>query len=296
MRTFLPVTLVLVLLCPALPVEASGRANAAEDVTPAEAEARLERLTKLLRTSKSTNAEIVSALDEVAEAYGTAGSDARARDAWRKRADTQLLKALGRWNSPRGKDATGNLSGETAIHAAKIIGDVGAHLDAKGRAALSNRVRRYVDSTSFAKARKLGMSQEQLDATFDAIGRLGDPAALAWYEKHFMRTDQRQLPVLQAAHKSLVRFSDVPGTLRHAMVRELITRYAGVETQAQQGNTVAERAAKRFWDELKLVTIPALQHFAGKPTNDEGEALATVADFRRWFREHKSVKKAPWRD
>ena len=288
--------LILAATVPARSAQAAEQKQAAEDVTPAEADARLELLTKQLRSSKSTVIDLTAALDDVAEAYATAGKDAKARDAWRKRADQQLVKALARWKSPRGKDAEGNLHQDVAIRAAKVLGDVAKHLDPKAQASLSARVRGYVDGRSFDRALKLGISQDQLDATFAAVGRIGAPDALPWYEKHFMRTDLRQLPVLLAAHKSLVLFQAVPGKLRHMMVDQLITNYASVETQAEQGNTVAERAAKRFWDELKLYTIPALQHFAGKPTKENGEALATVAAFRAWFREHKKVNRAPWVD
>lgn len=302
MRRFPHRTLILglalawALALPALPAMAAEHQQAADDVTPAEAEERLATLTRLLRSSKSTTLDLTDAIDGVAEAYATAGKDARARDAYRKQADVQLVKALARWKAPRDRRAEGNLHEEVAIRAAKALGDVAAHLDAKARKSLFGRVRAYVDGGQFKNALKHGVSGAQLDATFAAIGHIGAPEALPWYEKQFMRTDLRLLPVLVAAHKSLVLFKDVPGKLRHMMVDELITNYASVETQAQQGNTVAERSAKRFWDELKLHTIPALQHFAGKPTNEDGEALATVAAFRVWFREHKRVNRAPWTD
>ena len=280
----------------ALAAEASGEAQTSEEVTALEATARVDALTKLLRTSRSENIDVIAALDEVAEAYESAGADARARSAYRKRAEAQFLRALGRWKSPRGKGAKGNLHERAAVHAAKVLGDVAAHLDAKERKVLSTRVRKVIDNDLFAKRIKLGMSQDQLEATFAAVGRIGDPSSLAWYEKHHMRTSSVQLPVLIAAHKSLGLFVNVPGRWRHAMVKALTKNYVSVEAQAEQGNTVAERSAKRFWDELKLHTIPALQQFAGKPTNEEGEALVTVAAFREWFRARKNANRAPWLD
>ena len=46
---------------------------------------------------------------------------------------------------------------------------------------------------------------------------------------------------------------------------------------------------------VENVTVPALQHFAGKPTNAKGEALATVRAFQVWWRSHRKPGDAAWK-
>jgi len=273
----------------------AGELRATEDLTAVEAKGRLATLKRVLRSRRATTLEIRSALSEVAEAYGSVGEDARARDAFRKQADPLFVKALVRWKSPRGT-TTGNLHETNCIHAAHLIGQVALSLDAKARRSLSRRVQSAIGGTLLKHHEPEDISQTQLDASFAAVADISAPTALDWYLKEFMHTKIGELRVLAAAHKSLVLFRDVPGVRRRAVVKAIIDRYAGVESRAHHGHSVSERAAKRFWDEMKLYTIPALQHFAGGPTNDKDEALATVKAFQAWWRDHKKTSDAIWRD
>ena len=59
---------------------------------------------------------------------------------------------------------------------------------------------------------------------------------------------------------------------------------------------VADRAAKRTWDRLRTATVPVLQHYAGQPTNDEGQALSTVGEFQAWWHDHKELRDPAWKD
>ena len=48
------------------------------------------------------------------------------------------------------------------------------------------------------------------------------------------------------------------------------------------------------WDAVRTDAIPLLQYVTGLPVGPDGTALATVADFRTWMREHDHPGKAPW--
>jgi hypothetical protein len=294
----LPLSLALLtaLVVGAIPTAAASGTGAAEGVTPVEATSRLATLSKVLRASaKATPGEVRSALDDVAAVYGTAGADAKEANKFRKQANALFLKALTRWKSPRGADAP-NRHEAGCIRAAEILGDAAGSLDGKARAVLSRRDQGAIDNPLLKKHAAADISQEQLDASLAAVARLNSPKALDWYIKEFMHTKLAELRVLVAAHKSLRLFRDVPGVKRHAVVKAIIDRYAGVESRAHQGNSVSERAAKRLWDELRLHTVPALRHFAGSPTDAKGNALATVKAFQAWWRDHKKPKDAVWRD
>ena len=100
-----------------------------------------------------------------------------------------------------------------------------------------------------------------------------------------------------AAHQAMVLYKDIPGKLRYEVCAQFVKVYGSVESQAEQSsNDPAVLAKKRFWDDIKTYTIPVVQHFAGKPTDADGNALATMADFTAFMREHKNARKAPWAD
>ena len=58
-----------------VPADALAGAGDADDATVADADARLARLTALLRTGKSTRIDLVAAIDAVAESYATVGEN-----------------------------------------------------------------------------------------------------------------------------------------------------------------------------------------------------------------------------
>lgn len=194
-----------------------------------------------------------------------------------------------------------NIRDDMNTKAARILGEMGPFLDAKGRKVLSKKIVQAVEK-KLTKVKTHTVSTDHLEATFEALGKLNDPATLMWMLKNYSHTKDNEKMFLVAAHKALVLFKDVPGKLRYEVCATFTKSYAGVEAQAEQSSNDAKlQAKKRFWDDIKTSTIPVVQYFSkgadGNPAADaEGNALAKMQEFQSWMRDHKSMKRAPWVD
>ena len=147
------------------------------------------------------------------------------------------------------------------------------------------------------KVKTHDVNSEHLAAAFASLGKLNDEKALVWMlDKHCHANEVKKQYII-AAHKAMIIFTAMPGKLRHEVVSQFVKVYGGVELQAERSSTdPKDLAKKRFWDDIKTDTIPVAQYYAGKPTDADGNALASMADFTAFMRKHKNMRKAPWAD
>jgi len=209
-------------------------------------------------------------------------------DAWRRKATSQLLRALAyRMRGPRGPI----VREDVGIHAAKVMA-------ATGEVSLWKSIRKDLQVKVFKQ--RLDVSQPYLDAVFETIARLGDPEALSWMADEYVHTrasPDREVDQLIAAQKTFLLFplEKIPSSMRYDIVRKMVTLYAGTESTARQSsNDPAMVTIRRFWDRIRNGAIAAVQHLTGTPRNEDGQALSTMLEFQRWFRDHKSARDPVW--
>lgn len=307
--------LALVVTCTGVVTPAVAAPDAvAPAVEFSEAERDLATLRKNLRSSKSLDDEIIRYMNLVATAHVNMAvpEDAAAQakfekvlSKYRHDAELLMLKAL-RLKKLRKKV---NLRTDVNVHAAKVIGQLadaypGAE-GAKPRAHLSNHLRNEIRGLQGAKH---DVHADVLEAALASLAMLGDIKSLDWMLDEFSHTKAVEVDWLVAAHKAMVKFpvkpdessgrAFAPGRMRQAIVNKFITIYTAVETAANtSSNDAGILAKKRLWDRMKSHTIPVLQHFAHAPRDPAtGAAYATMKEFQRWFRDHRSLRRAPWRD
>lgn len=189
-----------------------------------------------------------------------------------------------------------NLRDDVNTKAATILGDMAPYLDKKGRKDLSKKIMQTIEK-KMTKVKGYDISTDTLDAAFAALGKLNDPASLAWMAKNYTHANDNRKEYLIAAHKAMVLFTGIPGKLRQEVCAAMVKTYAGVESQAQQVSADPKITAKKdFWDAIKTYSIPVLQYFANKPEDEEGVPMAEVKQFQDFMRDHRSLKKEPWVD
>ena len=316
----LPVTLAILLLSGL----AGLAAPAADPIDLETAKSDLARLQTSLKSRKSVSEVIAGDLDAVRDAYhnlaappppvleeipaDASDEDKAALEKENKKRKEEHEKEMGKFERDKEKfkkdaeklfikalklqkihaSTNRNIRDDVNVKAAQIIGDTGTQKLAKA-------VQKAIDTTFF-KA-KYDVPTQLREEAFAALGKLNDMDSLAWMLDEFVHTKETEAEWMSAAHKAMVLFTDVPGKLRHAIVQDMVKTYAGLETQAKQNSPdVKIQAAKRLWDQIKNDVIKVVQYFAGAPLNDEGEALATMEEFARWFRAHKKPNRAPWKD
>ncbi len=189
-----------------------------------------------------------------------------------------------------------NIRDDVNTRAAKILGEMAPLLDDKGRKDLSKKIMQAIEK-KMTKVKTHDVNTEHLEAAFEALAKLNHMSSLQWMTKNYTHSNEVQKDYLVAAHKAMVNYKNVPGKYRYEVVAEMVKTYTGVELQAEQtSNDPKVQQKKRFWDEIKTYTIPAVQYFAGAPQDDQGQALAEMKQFEKWLRKNKNPKKAPWVD
>lgn len=150
------------------------------------------------------------------------------------------------------------------------------------------------------KAKNYDPTELFLEKAFGALGTLNQMDSLEWMIEEFTHTKAsppKEVMKLSAAHKAMVVFKGVPGKIRYQLVDEMVKSYAGVESQAETSSTdAAVLAKKRFWDRIKNDVIKVMQYYTGEPQDEEGQVIARMEGFQRWFRDHDNKRRAPWVD
>jgi hypothetical protein len=298
----------LLLLAPA--------ARAGSAVTLESARSDLSELEHLLGDRHSANKDIVTYLDLVfRNARNLKGPDALPDDAsdearkahekavadfekdrsdfWGDAVDAALdaLKEVqARRDEPNARE-------EVNVRAAELLGASSDLLEGtRERHRLARRIQRVAQRWMKAHYTE---GEPAYTAAFSALAGLGDLDGFSWLVDKFMYTRKRPEDVaqLRAAHRALAKFRKVPGDLRLKLVKTMIHTYAGVEALAVQSTTdTSALASRRFWNQIRDVTIPLLQRYAGYPKHENGKALATMQEFMVWFRDHENPHRAPWTD
>lgn len=256
----------------------------------------LQYLDHVFTNYKSLKYEDKPAEDAGAEAI-KAWEDGKAKfdknlDKYRKKAQKLILKIM---TLVKVQSET-NVRDPVNIHAAKILGEMAPFLDEKGRSDLSKSIVRSIDKR-LTKVKTHELNTDLLDAAFAALGALNDVGSLKWMLDEHCHANEVQKFYIIAAHKAMVLFKNVPGKLRKEICDHFVKFYGSVEAQAEKSSTdPKDLAKKRFWDDIKTYTIPVVQYYAGKPTKDDGSALATMLEFDDFMRQHKNARKAPWVD
>lgn len=318
---------VLALSCNGAFAEQPAAAPATQPtVALSEAAMDLERLEAALKNKKSINDEINQYLDLVAghfariappEAPAALAADAdeetkathaaavaehdkavqkfdRDLAAYRDR----VVKAIFRAFKTTDVKKETNLRDEVNRKAAQSLGALTAAWPGedglKQREDVSRDLRKSIDELHKAK---WNLSTDVLGEAFGAVGSLNTPQGLAWMMKEYTHAKNNEVIWLVAAHKAMVKFTEVEGSVRYELVELFVRTYAGVESAAEKSSSdPKDQSKKRFWDDIKTATIPVVQYFSGNPTNEENVALATMREFEDWFRDHKNPRKAPWTD
>ena len=319
-----PVSLCLALLAlfcvlvPAAPAfaEAKDMPKAVEGIT---AMNDLTSLETFVKKKKSTDDDINGFLNSVAEAYNNIEKPEKPADdaseeekkvyatalkrhgaqqaEFNKKAEKIILKCFNLVKLSRDKES--NLRSDVNRTAALVISNLAPRMTEDQREKFSAKLIKSLDGLAKAKYK---VNADALEAGFAALGHMKLIKSLEWMADEFIHTKNSddQIVRLIAAHKAMVMFphADTPGKLRYAIVKEMVKTYSGTETQSEQTtNDKNVQAAKAFWDRVRVDAIKVLQHFAGETAQTEdGQVFNRVNDFEAWFREHKSAKKAPWKD
>ncbi len=321
-RTFRRSALALLaLFCVALPAvpafaEAKEAPKAVEGIT---AMNDLVSLEGYVKKKKSTDDDINGFLNSVSDAFNNIEAPEKVADDaseeekkiyatafkryegqqadFNKKAEKIILKCFGLVKLSRDKKS--NLRFDVNRTAALVITGLAPRMTDGQRKSFSTKLMKSLDG--LAKA-KYTVSAERLEAGFAALGTMRTEASLEWMAEGFIHTKNSddQIVRLIAAQKAMVMFpnAETPGKLRYAIVKEMVKTYSGTETQSEQTtNDKNVQAAKAFWDRVRVDAIKVMQHFAGETAQtEEGQIFNRVNDFSAWFRDHKNVKKAPWKD
>ena len=297
----------LALLALAIPAQAAA-------VAPEEAGRDLEQLAAYVKKKKSLNDDLVEYLKAVSAAYNNFEMPAQPAEdasedekkAWvteKKKAD----KAQSDFNKKAKKlifkcltlqriDRSGstNLRDDVNIRSAEIVGELAKVMDESDRKDTSKRLIKSIESLKKAKYQ---VNADHLDAMFAALGLLNEASSLEWMLEEYSNTNNADDAIVSliAAHKAMVLFTDMPGSLAYEISDEFTKTYSSVESQAEQSSTDKNvQAAKRMWDRIRVYTIRVVQYYAKEPTDEEGQALNTMETLYYWFKDHKNKRKAPW--
>jgi hypothetical protein len=325
-------------LVAAVPARATG--EPVESTTAFEELQRLAA--QLKRHRNYVNEELIATMNAVAAAYGNIRqpeapakpedeSDEAAMKAWRD-AQREHETQMRRWDENDKKfrkeaisllldalvivQAKNNVTERTEVNrqAARLIGQLladpgDAEKDSpeaeRARKTTSRNLIQIVSRGPLNNPRDHQVNRDLVEDVFATMASLNDTDTLQWMLKSFTHTrDQPEgvLHQLVAAHKAMVLFKNVPGSLRYAVVQEFLKTYPATEGTAKESSTDNKKlAVKRFWDSVKTDTVRVLQYYATAPGADgppskEGVALASMAEFQEWFRGHNNVRRPPWVD
>lgn len=302
-------------LLPALLIALFAFPAYAED--PDQAEKDLSQLEQFIKKKRRTIPEdYLAYLDAVKKAYGNFNQPPKPADDaseeekkayesemksvlkrqadFDKKSEKAIFKCLSILRTDR--SGTTNELDEVNIRAAKTIGELAGTMDDKKRDSVSKKVMKQIESLDKAKH---DVRSDLLEQLFGTLAQLNRPVALTWMVDNYIHTKSREEDVLRlvAAHKAMVQFKDVPGKIRYAVCKDMITTYSSVESQAEQSsNDPNIRAKKQFWDRIRVDAIKVVQFYGAEPQDEENQVINTMGGFQQWWRRVKAPKNALWKD
>lgn len=178
------------------------------------------------------------------------------------------------------------------VKSAALIGQLADELTARQSKRMAKRVRRMMERLPRAR---YDVESEYIDALAMLLARLGHESSIEFLKDEYLRTEERMIPYIRAAMRSIASFETISPKMRHALVEEAVVRYAPLETAANTStNDSATIAKKRVWDQIRTDVIQMMQAAARTPMDAERRALNTVKQFQDWLRDHDNYRKAPW--
>ncbi len=264
-------------------------ANAADPMPPEKAKAILDDAKARLKDRKANYNDIEAALIELSKAH------AASRDAkYRRAAEKQLLRAF--LLTKKDRRTGGNLRANVNAFAGELLAKTAKVLDRKEAKALSAKVRAGIKDVR-KRWDEEWWNADHIEAGFAALAALNDHAVLMGLSDEYVHTKSREVVFVVGALKALPSFQGVPGKTRRYVCDRLRKTYIGMELVADRlNNSASDAAVKRVWDQLRTYVIPAMQHYAGRPVNEKGEALSSMREFRVWWNDHKSLRDPAWQD
>ena len=268
-------------------------------------DSRLEDLERLLGHAKSTDAELIAAIDAVALACADLAPDADARERKRFRdgAATALLKAL---RLEHVDEATKrNERNEVQLAAARAL----RHVDRDKAQDLMRVLEQHI-----LKDRDYGVDPSFYDAVFDPLVRLQAKGTFEWLLDKAVNpdtaTDSRNQAV--AGIDALLRLP-CTGEQRCAAVKRLLAIYQSYAYQVEDvsfdvagfrsGRTSFAQNAGAYWETVRPTVLRALRELSTDPRTglppldlDTKGEIPTLGRHKVWFGQNKTLGHAPWID
>ena len=270
--------------------------------TPLEAAwQRVERVEDLLEDDEAAAGEVAGALEQLVagteEATAWVPDDAP-REVGRslERLHGEVIDLLLEGLLEADRDGAGrNRRASLNEAAATLLGRTPRFVRAeRDRARLSRRIVRALQRL---QRNRPEAEVAVYEGAFVALARLGSPRGLAWLidEQIHTRKQPEEVARLGAALRGLRQATAMTGRQRFGLFEQLRRHYMAVESLARTSSAdVNSQAAARFWGQIQADAIGLAQWAARYPTNEEGEALASMAELVDWFRDHDDVQRAPW--
>ena len=289
----------------------SPSAHAEGDVPFAEVQVHVQHLAERMKDARTGNEDLVASIAAIEASFFRLdpGLQPEAVKAWQEEALDQLFRALTvvRYDARTKENTRNDVNLRAAVALGNLLGspDLAVHREPKELARLrADRARGLRGAITVAFAKPTGNREYEvppavLDATFTALGKTNDRAALEWLLAEYMHTrsgyfeESRLLP----AHRAMLLFTNVPGRLRHAIARQVIVSYRGTAAGAADNPAVG----KAFWDRIKFGVVELFKHYAtgpggGPPETGKGEVINTIEELHIWWRHHDDPTRAPWLD
>ena len=294
------------------------RRSRALEILLEDAHDRLDVLEGLLRGEEPRSYEIIPLLKRVPDEYAELRTAQAARGPWARERGDALAEYL--------------RSAEACILAAFQMDDIHTYqldenspprglngmteLNVVAAEALAETGNRDLAGTLIDEFRKMQaherfeICEEVLKAVIEATRTLDPEAAFAWLTQDFVDSDSKPrnwVDLKIVAHRAMLKFDaeKVPGATRFELVRRLLAAYVGTERRVREtrdegpADDKLETAliqAEMFWEKIGPSVIDAIRHFAGHPTDKQGQRLESLGQLQAWLTDHQDLGSPPWSD
>ena len=212
------------------------------------------------------------------------------RAAWRARLDELLAHGFKRCNEPHA-----SATESVAVLIAETVGRGGAGAAKQLRSKLPRAARGRLEDMP---------STRRYDAALRAVGTAGGPDMVSWLMQHIsVKHERRPIRMTRAALLGLASVTSAPGASRRDAVRVLMKRLASLEKDAHADDDDLQAELDRLhWQALETRVIDALVNLCRDPETGHVPTFSadggrpTLRVIRQWFKSHRNVRSAPWRD